>query len=818
MPISVDEIIKSLQPKRTILLFGSGSSIPSNAPSVQDLQKHFEQRFGVSASQYSLAEQTSIIEVSTRDRRSLIAELRTKFRGLEPTGALLNLPLLPWKSIFTTNYDTLIEDSYKRRSAPYAVYSCNFDFGMDRDPDAIQIFKIHGTVEKDVTDGSKSRIILTEGDYDLTADFREQLWDRFRADIAGNHLIVIGHSLADPDIKSVVDRALGLIQKAGGGGRVTLFSFTRDEGRALLFESRGISVCFGGIDDFFAGLTTLIVPPTAAASPSGDPLDEQTGLRPTTIDVAHQAATAAPRVSAMFSGWPASYADIEAGYTFKRNVAASIEGQFLKSEKHIAVVLGPAGTGKTTAVRQLAINLLRTKFHCWEHKCEQPLLPEAWRKVAQFLKGNGLKGCLIIDEAHLDLSEVNKLSDYLASDDNGCLKLVLISSVNHWHPRVKVPSLHRAAQEYNLNRVQSNEIDRLLDLAEHVKDIRDLVERGFAGFSRPERRRRLTERCEADMFVCLKNIFSSDNFDDIILREYATLNPTLQDVYKSVAAMEWAGVHVHRQLIIRLLGIGASYVSNVVKDLADIIHEETVDERQGVYAWKGRHLVIMGIVAQQKYYLDNSRFELFKRVVAAISPTYEIEIRTIRELCNVETGLATLTDKREQNIILRMMISTAPRERVPRHRLMRNLIALGEYDQADTEMRLFQKDFRNADGPTTRYRIDLAVARAVRSPGLMDEDRIVLLEKAREAAAAAAERFEVNKAVLTAYCEVGLAMMKLARRPDVFYSAIAQLKEAEDQTEDTDISRRVARLEARMRSLGSGIDVDVGPTELEFED
>jgi hypothetical protein len=270
-----------------------------------------------------------------------------------------------------------------------------------------------------------------------------------------------------------------------------------------------------------------------------------------------------------------------------------------------------------------------------------------------------LSGYLIIDDAHLVLSEINDLSDYLTSDKNIALKLVLVSSTNQWHPRVKVPSLHKSAQEFHLNRVQSNEIDRLLDLAEHAKEIRDLVERGFPGFSRPERKRRLTQRCEADMFVCLKNIFSSDNFDDIILREYATLHPKLQDVYKSVAAMEWAGVHVHRQLIIRLLGIGAIYVSNMLNDLADIIHEETVDERQGIYAWKGRHLVIMGIIAQQKYYLEHSRFDLFKRVVASISLTYEIEIRTIRELCNVETGLATLTDKNEQNIILRMMISTA---------------------------------------------------------------------------------------------------------------------------------------------------------------
>jgi hypothetical protein len=67
--------------------------------------------------------------------------------------------------------------------------------------------------------------------------------------------------------------------------------------------------------------------------------------------------------------------------------------------------------------------------------------------------------------------------------------------------------------------------------------VRALVEGGFSGFSRTERRRRLTQRCEADMFVCLKNIFASEKLDDIIIREYETLNLPFQEVYKTVAAM-----------------------------------------------------------------------------------------------------------------------------------------------------------------------------------------------------------------------------------------------------------------------------------------
>jgi hypothetical protein len=221
-------------------------------------------------------------------------------------------------------------------------------------------------------------------------------------------------------------------------------------------------------------------------------------------------------------------------------------------------------------------------------------------------------------------------------------------------------------------------------------------------------------------------------------------------------------------------------------------------------------------VGQQKYYSENSRFELFKRVVEAISPTYDIEIRTIRELCNVETGLATLSDKREQNTLLRMMLSVAPRERVPRHRLIRNLISLGEYDNAETEIRLFERDFR-LDGPAARYKIDLAVARAVRSPGLMDEDRIVLLDMARESAAASGQRFKLNKAVLTAYCEVGLEIARLTGNESVFAAAIADLKECEAKTGDADISRRIARLESRVRSIMIDGNVEFSQAEIEDE-
>lgn len=721
MPIQMDRLVAGLEPERTVLFFGSGSSLPSGAAVRRGFRRILRKHTVSRRPAIPFAEQAGIIENQTKDRTRLIAELRTQFRGLSPTGAILNVPLYHWKSLYTTNYDKLIEASFDRKGISIAAYSSNFDFGTPKSSDTVQLFKVHGTIDKDVVDGNQSRVILTENDYELTHEYRDMLYTRLASDLAGASLVIIGHSLKDQDIRVVVDRAVKAHQKIGAGGRITLLMYNRDDGLATLHEAKGLNVCFGGIDDFFAGLIGKIVGSPVPARHTSDPLDHVPSLRPATID-AHAAAGRNPDVSAMYNGWPATLADIAAGYTFRRNVSDAICSVFDDPGVIVATILGPSGVGKTTAARQVLSTLMTKGFRTWEHKQDQELRISPWRTVSHRLRLQQEYGVLLIDDAHADLPQINTLIDQLSADTPQHLKLLLVSSKHHWGPRVKTPAYFRVGREFSFNRVDSNEIDRLLTLIEISEPLRRLVEENFSGFSRVERRRRLVERCSADMFVCLKNIFSSDKLDDIILREYAALDEPSRDTYRFVAALESAGVRVHRQLVIRLLGISAAYVAAALVRLQDIIEEETQNEREGIYVWRGRHKVIMNIIAQHKYYDTEKRFDLFKKVIEGISPTYDIEIRTIRELCNIETGLSTILDKRDQNILLRKMMSIAPRERVPRHRLIRNLIELEQFDPADAEIRLFENDFK-PDGPLVRYKINLATERAVRSRGLLHEDR-----------------------------------------------------------------------------------------------
>jgi SIR2-like domain len=796
MTTALADLVKDVKPDSTVLLFGAGSSLPSNAPSVATIIEHLSKKFRQPSAGFNLSELTDLIEQKTKDRRRLIDELRAMFQRNKPTGGLLNLPLYSWKSIYTTNYDTLIEQSYTKKGRRLDVYTSNFDFTVGARSVDTKLFKIHGTIDKDISMGHNSRIIISGNDYSHTSDYRQHLYNTLKADLAESNLIIIGHSLADNDIRDIVTHAITLNSQTFAAGRITLLMYERDDDRALLYEGKGLKVVFGGIDEFFTELGKS-PGPLFDFEPSDNPLDKRPALVPTVLDVSHQAEVAYPSVSRMFNGWPATYADIVGKLTFDRTISDKIV-EFIRSEHGLAtVLLGASGVGKTTAVRQSMLKLRQSGYLCWEHKTDYTLETDEWVEIARDLRKAGKLGVLFIDDAHSSLHEINELVDGLASEGLASLALILASGRNSWRPRAKTPNLFKTGKQFHLSQLDSNEIDKLISLVDTSTPIGQLVESSFSGFSRPEKRRRLVERCHSDMFVCMRNIFASENFDDIILREYMGLPERLQDIYRLVSALETSGIRVHRQLIIRLLGIPMAATMAILDGLTDIVTEYELDAKKHIYGWRGRHPIINSIIMKYKYNDITKIVELFDKTIDNILPTYEIEIRSIIELCNIETGIARIPDKKTQNRLLRKMISVAPGERVPRHRLIRNLIEISEFDQALTEIRIFDKDFKT-DGPVARYKINLLVARASRTSGIMKEDRLVILEQARELAVASIRRHSNAVAVFGAYAEVGTQFYQLAGRTNVFDDAIEQLKEAEKRLGDPEITRIIRRFDRQM--------------------
>ncbi|WP_028579400.1 SIR2 family protein [Desulfogranum japonicum] len=799
MSIPLDNMVNRIEPNNTVLFFGSGSSIPSGAPSVERLIDHISEKFNIEKNGYTLSEISSIAE-NKYGRKDLILAVRECFTHPSATGSLLNIPMYNWKNIYTTNYDKLIEQSYSRKGVSLSVFSSNFDFGVQSIPGSTKLYKLHGTIDKDISDGSHGRIIISESDYDQATDYREALFETLGVDLVNSNLLIIGYSISDHHIKDIINRAIAIKHRAHINLSIYLLMYEEDENRAMLYENRGICVSFGGLDDFFLSFGKVNEPNSKEFTFSGDPLDKHPVLHSITVDVAHNLKISEKNVSAMYQGWPAGYADIIGNLTFQRSIISDIL-TYIEIEDHLCcTILGPSGIGKTTLSRQVMISFHDKKYHCWEHKNPHNLIPKFWRNIARDLAENGQMGILLIDDAHNHLYEINNLVDLLVSDESRNLKILFTSTRSQWFPRVKTPNIFKNGKQFCLDKLNEVEVESLLTLIDTCPDLQPLVENSFAGFSRNERKRRLTAKCESDTFVCLKNIFASDKFDDIVLREFAELEPNYQDIYRLVSAMEDAGVNVHRQLAVRLLGIPAEQVKSSLGSLVDIIHEYTVDEREGIYGWTGRHPVIASIVAKYKMSDEDDYYRLLETVIDNIIPTYDIEIKTIRQLCGFKTGISRFPDKHKRNKLLRKMISKAPGERIPRHRLIRYLIDINELEKADTEIKIFENDFK-ADGPVKIYKIILMLERSRNTPGIMKEDRISILEQARDLSVNTIEHHSDNKDILRTYCDVGLECFEMTGDVSIFDDSINKLREAEERVGDPDITSLIVRYERKFANI-----------------
>lgn len=798
MPISLEALVSQIDPSNSVLLFGAGASLPSGAPSVSHLNEKLASAISREPGSFSFSELCSLVELK-HDRKFLVKLIRNEFKGLRPSGGILNIADYDWVSIFTTNYDDLVEKVYNKKEKAISLFSSNFDFGERQEPLSTPIFKIHGTIGHDIADGHRSRLVLTTEDNDLYEEYREALFDRLKTDISSHDIIIIGQSLADPDLDHIIKRALKLREQSGTSRNILLLIYSVDEDRALLHESKGLRVAFGGIDEFFYELARRKPESRSVYETSDEVIPPGSVLNPITINIEHQATTNSSDFNRMFSGSPPSYADIKSELTFPRSLQASIVDRLLTSNQY-EVIIGASGVGKTALARKIALQLVEKGLHGWEHVSDKHLVIDEWVETAKRLNEKNEKGVLVIDEAHLHLSDINKLVDRLASEQIDALRIIILCAKNHWKPRVKSPELFKSGEVTELSRLDHSEISGLLSFVEKSPQISKLVDKSFRGFTKQEKRRRLIERCNRDFFVCLKNIFASESFDTIVLKEYAAINPDYQDVYKHICALESFGVRVHRQLLIRLLHISADDVGTVLRNLEGLVEEYEIEPRESTYGWRGRHLVISEIITRHKFNNQTEVFGLLKQVVSKISPTYDIEIRTLRQLCSFDGGLPRISNVEDQNELLRMMISVAPRERVPRHRLISNLIRSGNFPDAETEIRVFENDL-GSDGPVRRYKVRLMIERAVSTVGLMPEDKAAMLNDAYSDACRIIEREQVTRQSLQLYGDVCLELFKVTGDYTFIDDALDKMKAAERELGDPDITRLIHRFEQRVNPV-----------------
>ena len=159
--------------------------------------------------------------------------------------------------------------------------------------------------------------------------------------------------------------------------------------------------------------------------------------------------------------------------------------------------------------------------------------------------------------------------------------------------------------------------------------------------------------------MALKYLFSTDALDTILLREYAALSPELRDMYRLVAGLE-AAARVHRQLVLRLLGIRADLLAGHLAVLSGLVDEFDISPDNGLYGLKTRHEVIAEIITKYKLSDEEQLSKLLEGVIDALNPTLFLERSTASAICLSEFGIPRVPSGSRRRALYERLIARAP--------------------------------------------------------------------------------------------------------------------------------------------------------------
>ncbi|OJV16391.1 MAG: hypothetical protein BGO21_26190 [Dyadobacter sp. 50-39] len=196
-------LLNAAKSHRIIPFIGAGFSRVFNLPSWSQLIDEISGLMGYDpeiANLYGdflqLAEFLSIENNGLNDLKSqLDRSFNSSTIDISKSDAHLLLTQLHAKTIYTTNWDSLIERSFAHRGIQINKIVTFNDF-INADPKRTSVIKFHG----DLT-SSEQTLIFTESSYYGRLDFESPVDIRLRSDMLGNVLLFVGYSLSDFNLR-----------------------------------------------------------------------------------------------------------------------------------------------------------------------------------------------------------------------------------------------------------------------------------------------------------------------------------------------------------------------------------------------------------------------------------------------------------------------------------------------------------------------------------------------------------------------------------------------------------------------------------------
>ena len=651
-------LVDSVRSGRAVLFLGSGASIGAvngagvAPPTGDELRDMTSQQFLAGQhSKDSLAwvAQLAIVQADLFTVQDFIAD---KVRGLIPAYFHRLLPTFRWRGIVTTNYDTLIEDTYRsvatalQQVVPFIANNDRVDPQINTSGN-VGLIKIHGCITR--THDDSIPLILSADSYLNFRQSRQRLYGLFYEWASENNVIFVGHGGQDPDLRATLQAITREVPSRPSSYIVRPSSSAAE---IALWQREGFHTLSGTLADFLEALESAIPPPLrplAAMLTAKHPIERRfvkneslgTDLRAFLETDALYVHDAIPidqgTPQRFYRGFDLSWYPIRSNLDVRRSVVDPlIDRAILTSDEDrpnfsdLYLLAAEAGAGKTIVMRRVA----------WAAASDAGVLvlyvrPSGTMRIAPLIELHRLTNeriFLFLDNASDQADDIDHLMRAARAKK---LPLTLIASArtNEWN--VRCSHVERFVTEtFELHYLSRSEIEKLLDLLV----ANDAVGENLKTRSRPEQIRQFEERAGRQLLVALHEATLGRPFEEILVDEYRNIQPPeAQALYRTICMLNRLDLPVRAGLIARVHNISfESFQTRFLHPLEHVVIAKQ-DESQGDMTYRARHHEIAQIVIHRVLIRAVDRYDEYVRVVRHLNRTFSSDNRAFRSMIKAKT-------------------------------------------------------------------------------------------------------------------------------------------------------------------------------------
>jgi len=420
---------------------------------------------------------------------------------------------VPWHRIYTLNIDDLPRKVQSKFHLQFSMSHVSGTTGAVPSPDELSCVYLNGML------ADLPNVTFSEEQYGRrTAQF-DAIYDGFVRDLMSHTVVFVGTQLDEPPLWKHL--AMRGPRSSGRELRPKSFLVTPhlDRARSAVLESFNvIHIPLTGeefAEQFLKEVAHESLSRPRLLSVFGDPFDDlSTALSERAVDSAD-----------FLLGREPSWADITQGFAIERDFEKEIS-QSARSDSRLILISGTGGSGKSTTLRRLALELVAEgKKICW-------LRPEAAESISQL---RSIASRSEVDYFFIDRCErfgarsIDLISGLLTTRPQSHLVAAFAGGPFDEH-HVEIALSEYAPVTFTIPMLDDKDIDLLIDALTRAARLGRL-----AGRTREEQVEEFRIRANRQLLVALLEATSGQRFEDKIGQECDNLAPDLVLPYATLA-------------------------------------------------------------------------------------------------------------------------------------------------------------------------------------------------------------------------------------------------------------------------------------------